>query len=480
MGGFTRTMVQQLLGRGVWHNWMGNLSCKPALIFRPRSKEELSAIVKRAAKDGRKVRLYGAKHSWMPLAPTDDYLVDTCFLRRGLAVDEANKTVRVETGMTVGELTSYAADNGLFISSPTVATQFTVGGLVATASHGTGLDVATFADTVVSFTVVRADGEIVEVTADRLEMRAQGGEDLSALRCSLGALGIIYAVTVKCLAATNCRVQNIVKPLDEAIAAIPDVIAQHNGVEMFWFPFAKTAVFRTIDPVDDPVTYGWWQKFVAEFTQKVLEGTLGELGLFVVTKVAPSLTPWMTWFGSLEMSPCDWVMSPIDAYHYQYYYPKVWDSEFAIPVEHAPKAFQAYVDLVQRYADQGQYPVNLVVHARFTDGDNTLLSPDFGRKSCYIESVTAKGTPNIDKFYGDAEDMLMSKFDGRPHWAKVWYDMDRVRRCYDTNLRRFETVRAKWDPNGVFLNDFLTKLFAPLDPAVVRPHEAQAATVDAE
>jgi hypothetical protein len=155
-------------------------------------------------------------------------------------------------------------------------------------------------------------------------------------------------------------------------------------------------------------------------------------------------------------------MSPVDAYHYQYFYPLVWDSEFAVPLAKAPDAFGAYVDLVnQLRQEQGIYPVNMVVHARFTSGDATWISPDYGRDSCYIESVTAKGTPHVQELYKLAEAMLMDKFEGRPHWAKMWYDMDRVRACYEAGLRRFEPVRAKWDPDGVFLNDFLARLMAP-------------------
>jgi L-gulonolactone oxidase len=284
---------------------------------------------------------------------------------------------------------------------------------------------------------------------------------LDAMRCSLGALGILYAVTVQGFPATNFRVQNLVMPLDQAIAQIDQVVAAHYGVEMFWFPYTPNATFRTIDPSPDPVTYGTLQKAWAEFEQVFLEGIFGSIGLVIITRFAPSLTPLFTRLCSAAMGPCDWVMSPIDAFHYQYYYPKVWDSEFAVPLDKSRDAWTSYVGLVNEFASRQLYPINMVVHSRFSSADTTWLSPEFNRDSCYIESVTAKATPGIQEFYEAAQRRMMDEFRGRPHWAKVWYDMDRVRRCYEEPLRRFEAVRAKQDPHGVFLNAFLEQLLQP-------------------
>ena len=61
---------------GTWRNWMGNQSCEPREIFRPTTIEDLQFVVRTAAKEGRKVRAFGSGHSWMPLVPTDDFLVD--------------------------------------------------------------------------------------------------------------------------------------------------------------------------------------------------------------------------------------------------------------------------------------------------------------------------------------------------------------------------------------------------------------------
>ena len=64
---------------------------------------------------------------------------------------------------------------------------------------------------------------------------------------------------------------------------------------------------------------------------------------------------------------------------------------------------------------------------------------------------------------------MMSQFDGRPHWAKVFYDIPRVRGVYDAPLAAFEEIRARWDPDAMFLNPFLCDVFGlgpqPIGPA---------------
>lgn len=479
---FLAQVKKHSIGAGAWRNWMGNLVCYPRAIVRPRSLGELQGAIAEAHRDRRKVRLYGAKHSWSSLVPTNDTLIDMKGLHRVLDVNEAEGTVEIEAGATIGDLVNAADEKGWVVESTTVATHFTVGGVVATGSHGTGHKVdpmsdspppdRAFSDYIVSAKVVRSDGALVEVK--------RHDPDMPALRCSLGALGVLYSVKVKCFPAERFRVQNIVMPLEQAIEAIPRILEEHAAVEMFWPPYTANAIFRTIDPTSDPVTFGPLQKAKKIAEQYVVDGVLGEIGLFVVTKVAPGLTPWITKLSSFAFRPGAWVMSPADAYHYQYYYPKVWDSEFGVPITASKDAWKAYVRVLDEMLAEGKYPVNMVVHSRFLSGSSTWLAPEGGRNTCFIEAVTAKGTRHVEELYRRMEVILSDDFEGRAHWAKVWYDWDRLHRAYGGDLRRFEEARKRWDPEGMFLNGFLTRLLRPYvsEPMPITTRFARSAYAD--
>ncbi len=157
--------------------------------------------------------------------------------------------------------------------------------------------------------------------------------------------------------------------------------------------------------------------------------------------------------------------APRNTFHFQYVYPLCWDSSWAIPIEHAQDAWYAFVDTINEFRTRGIYPINLVVAARFTRQSTSLLSSDYLRDSCFIEATTLKGTAGAEEFYRAIETLMIERFDGRPHWAKMWYGLPRAQRQYAQQLQQFATIRQRWDPDGMFLNDFLERLFAPFSPS---------------
>lgn len=68
-------------------------------------------------------------------------------------------------------------------------------------------------------------------------------------------------------------------------------------------------------------------------------------------------------------------------------------------------------------------------------------------------------------FYQRIEDVMITRFDARPHWAKYFHDYERVRGQYRAHLIDAERVRKRWDPQGRFMNGFLERMFAPFDEA---------------
>ena len=107
---------------------------------------------------------------------------------------------------------------------------------------------------------------------------------------------------------------------------------------------------------------------------------------------------------------------------------------------------------------QTKYPeVHWVVEYRTLAGEAHLLSPTQGRDSVTISvhhSVDADWLP----FIRDA-DALMTEHGGRPHWGKLhWLTRDQVEVRYP-ELNRFREIRARFDPDGIFLNDHLRPLF---------------------
>jgi len=436
-----------------WHNWMGNQSAAPAVRERPGTLAELSAAVAHAAENRLPVRVFGSSHSWSPLVPTDGMLIDMRRLNRDLPLRERDPEacIRLEAGATVGRMLDIATRAGLYIPSTTVATNFTVGGLVATGSHGTGLRFSTFSDNVVGMTLITADGSVREVYAD--------DPDLPFARVALGSLGVIYAVTIKGIPARNVVCEDRWVPLAEGIDTIVDLARSHDAVAMFWFPYTKSAWIKLWDFTDQPATFGWWQRLAVRATQFFTEGPASWVAVRLISRRLPKLMPMFLRVVVALSKNHTSIRGPRRAFHYQYEYPPCMDSSHAIPIETTADAWRVYVDQIEEFATQGIYPINMVVHCRFARAGSSVLAPDRDRDSCYIEAVTYKDTPGANNFYASIHDTLTGpKFDGRPHWAKLLYDIEVLRRQYGSSLGEFEQVRARWDPEGRFLNPFLRQV----------------------
>lgn len=102
-------------------------------------------------------------------------------MKKVLEVNKDSKTIKTQPGISVANLTKIAQDHGLEIQSPTVFNYPTVGGIMATAAHGTGNATRTFSDYVVSFSIVDGFGNLRTDVKTEDELRAAG--------CNLGCLG---------------------------------------------------------------------------------------------------------------------------------------------------------------------------------------------------------------------------------------------------------------------------------------------------
>jgi L-gulonolactone oxidase len=116
---------------------------------------------------------------------------------------------------------------------------------------------------------------------------------------------------------------------------------------------------------------------------------------------------------------------------------------------------------INEFEARGLYPITMVVFARFVKQSDSLLSPDYGRDSCYVEATSMEATPGVLEYYRAVENAMIERFDGRPHWAKHFNDLERVRGQYRDRLIAARAVRERWDPDGRFMNDFLDGVFAP-------------------
>src|SRR6476620_11790108 len=122
------------------HNWAGNINYTSHKVFHPVSVEEMQQIVK----NNNKLKCLGSKHSFSNITDTDGFLISTDQLKSVLNLDEKNKSVTVEPGITYGDLSVYLHQHGYALQNLASLPHISVAGACATATHGSGVNMATF------------------------------------------------------------------------------------------------------------------------------------------------------------------------------------------------------------------------------------------------------------------------------------------------------------------------------------------------
>jgi len=434
-----------------WENWSGNLRCT-AHVVEPGSLSELTRAVKQGASRGR-VRLCGGGYSWSPLVPTRDTLIHMRRLDRCLLLDEGGDppTVRVEAGITIRALTRILRAKGLSLISPPMFDLVTVGGAAATGSHGTRLTAGCFSDGIASLSLITARGEVVEI--DRTDLSA-----LRAARVSLGALGVVHAVTLRCERAFRVKVEQRYHPLDHVIAELSDLTSTYEFAELMWMPGEADVLVRGLERTTSPETPELWPSGVLHPLRMRTGVLAGEVLMPGIERLRPDLAPRLMRFGRVVMfAEGAWVRDATREWHHIDQYPRCLDFSCSVPIESAALAFRILRAALEDARARGRHPVNLGLLARFTGPSDSYLAACEGRTSCFIEVATVRGTPDFDRFRGEVHDRLIEAIPAmRPHWGKLlsspatW--RDRFERMGD-----FLVQRARFDPEGVFLNDFLER-----------------------
>jgi FAD/FMN-containing dehydrogenase len=168
-----------------------------------RATKQLQELVRRAATEGRKISIAGSKHSMGGHSLYDGGLsVDMrCDAFRKINnVTHRNNvaTVRVGAGVTWHELLAALDREGWSVAVMQSNDDFTVGGSISVNCHGWNANDPPIADTVEAFSLLRADGSVVECRRDREEDR----ELFGAVCGGYGLLGIILEVELRVV--PNC------------------------------------------------------------------------------------------------------------------------------------------------------------------------------------------------------------------------------------------------------------------------------------
>jgi L-gulono-1,4-lactone dehydrogenase len=429
----------------LWRNWAGDQRCAPEAVEAPASEEEVAAALGRAAGAGRPVRVAGAGHSFSDIALTDGHLLRLHRMNRVLSADPETGLAEVEAGASINELGPALADHGLALENQGDVDPQAIGGAIATATHGTGARFRNISAQVAGLRLITDGGGPVDCSEEHEP------ELFRAARVSLGALGVITRVTLRCAPLYTLRRVDAPRPLDETLDRLDELVDGHERFELFVFPYTRTALTRVTESTADPPAP---MSAAAEWLQDVvLENLVLEL-FSRAGRALPRAIPALNRTIARLLQPSE----RVDRSYRIYANPRrvrFTEMEYAIPRAAGREALERVLAMIERR----RLPISFPLEFRFVAPDDAHLSPSNGRATAYIAVHVYRGMEH--ETYFRAVESIMREYDGRPHWGKRHYRTAADLAPAYPDWDRFREARERLDPNRRFRNDYVDRVLGP-------------------
>ncbi|CAC5414957.1 unnamed protein product [Mytilus coruscus] len=267
------------------------------------------------------------------------------------------------------------------------------------------------------------------------------------------------------------------------------------SVEMFWFPFNSERTQVAYKPEDDEV----WIRVINKagngenvdikqkdyYNRKDLIDLISEESLYLMSPTLaekPSITPLFSWISFAMLKNLIYPTGPIyqqlpNAVHFRQNIrmAPMYDMEFAFDLKNyqqVKKIIEVVVLKVQHYKEKGEYPLNIALEMRMMGYSDALLcpasigNPDYNgsRHVLFVEVVSIVHTDGWEKFCKEVA-LEWMKLDGVPHLAKQWDFIPGINKhIYERMTGQIDEFKeqlkkSECDPEGMFLNETLKKLF---------------------
>lgn len=386
-----------------WVNAIGNQACHLHVYLEPHNLAELCDQIKQKASEGNCIRAIGNGYSISSIGCTDGCLISLKQLNNILSVNLADKTVRVEAGITLKNLNEQLSKYNLALSNQAAISEINLGGALSTGVHGTG-HTGSLSSFVKEFELVTASGCLYKISLD------SDAEVFSALSVGLGSLGVIYAVTLQCESLFYLCKSEVVTDIDGIIKNYSQI---HNSSDFFQFLW---------NPKTGKVLINQWNR--CDPFSSLRQAT---------AECVPSYKA-LCWY-TIDENDKDLF------------------SEIAIPVSALPEVVKAIKNFIQKHKNSGAEIVD--INVRFVEQDkHAYLSPSTDGPVAYFAFCILEEDKHL-AIYKEFEE-LMKNYNGRPHWGKLnFLKYEDIKMLYGNNLQKFIQVKQRLDPQEIFSNDFL-------------------------
>jgi FAD-linked oxidoreductase len=432
----------KLVGRR-WTNWSGGVTCKARELVAPRDEVELAAALRCAEGP---VRAPGSGHSFAPLCASEGTLVDLSAFTGPRGLDAGARTASFGAATPLWAMGPVLQGHGFALANMGDIDRQTLGGVVGTGTHGTGRSLGSLSAQVTAFRLILANGDVLQCS------ESENSEIFAAGRVSMGALGVMPEISVRVIPAYKLVERNFALPSGELLEKLDSLVAENRHFEFFWFPYADTAVCKSLN-----ITQGYAQDPATAddlFERGAMERL--DMKLFAainrVLPYTPFLLPAVHRLFSRLMPGPDRVRWSHEAFPS----PRTIrfnEMEYAVPIEKGSECLEEIVHTIRKEGINTGFPIEY----RTVAGDDIWLSPFYQRDSATI-AVHQYHTVDTTRLFTACE-KVFRRYEGRPHWGKRHNCGTEEFAALYPQFERFRALRRELDPGAKLLNAYLRGIF---------------------
>ena len=400
-------------------NWAGNVTYSTSRVLRPTSVEEAQELV---AGPG-KIRPLGTRHAFNLVADSDGALLSTEHLDR--VVDIGDTTVTVEAGIRYGDLSSVLLEHGLAIANLASLPHISVGGAIATATHGSGVGNQSLAAAASAIDLVGPDGSVRRL--------CRGERDFDGAVVGLGALGVVVRVSLDVVPAFELR-QYVFEdlPWPAVDANLSEILTGGYSVSLFtsWTDLGVDQVWvKTAEEIDR-----WFDATPATRPRNPVPGAPSENCTEQLGVPGPS-------GDRLPHFRLGFTPSGGDELQSEYVVPRVDGAD-------ALRELRRLAPVVS--------PLLLISEIRTVAADTLWLSPFYERESIAFHFTWKPLAAEVLAVLPRIEAVL-APFGARPHWGKLFIESVAGLEAVYPKLPAFRELRRRFDGTGTFANEFIAR-----------------------
>ena len=427
-------------GSGTWISWNENLSYAYENLYQVSTEEELSKAIAQSDE----IRFFGTKQSSADIAAGSASLIDMRSYNKILATSDAEKLITVQSGVVLVDLIEAVEAKGWCIPCLPDINTITVGGALATGTHGTSGKL--LSEYLYSCSLVLADGTVKQISSQ---------DDLmNAVRVSIGVLGVFSELTFKCEELYTLHLKEGPEKDKVWLNNIESDLKKYDFLRVLWLPHTgkgysiKGSKIKSDQEIKENNGPGYLK--YRRTASKILYKRTHQFPWF--TSIANKLL-YLGFFRAKKEHKGSLYQATVTKSRGS----TLELAEWTIGISKFPAVFKELKTTINSWSNKAF--IHIPMDVRFVQRDKSWLSyaynEDVVTMGCVCRNASAADQYEAFKAVED----IFIKYGGRPHWGKRFLAKDKELAQLYPKWNDFKQLRKELDPTNKFLNNYLTVLF---------------------